>query len=173
MATMQEIETKAKAHALAREKLTVLVTTLKKGMDALQNAQLPELKKAVIKAELTGNELLALVKESPKLFEKPKSVIFHGIKLGYKKEKGRIEFDDPQQVVELIRKHLPKLAKTLVITEETPAKKALNNLTAEQLKKIGVTVTKDSDVVFIAPVDSDVDKIVNALVKGAAEEVEA
>lgn len=173
MATMQEIETKAKAHAQAREKLSEIVNALQEGIDSLKRGHMARIKAAVNKAADTSDELLALIDESPELFTKPKSVTFHGIRLGYQKEKGKIEFDDPEKVIKLIRKHYPELADTLIITEEIPAKKALNNLSAEQLKKIGVTVTSDTDVVFIRPADSDVDKMVNALIKGATEEVTA
>lgn len=172
MATMQEIETKAKAHALAREKLSEVVTSLQDGIDALKRSHMARLKAAVNKAADTSDELLALVKESRELFTKPKSVTLHGIRIGYQKEKGKIEFDDPDHVIKLIRKHFPKLAKTLIATTEKPSKDALNNLSAEQLKKIGVTVTSDTDVVFIRPADSDVDKMVNALLTGATEDLQ-
>lgn len=170
MATIEQIETSAKAHAQAREKLTELVTALQDGIDALKRSHMAKLKAAVNKAADTSDELLQLVNESPELFVKPKSVVFHGIRLGYQKEKGKIEFDDPDLVIKLIKKHLPDMADTLIATTEKPSKEALNDLTAEQLKKIGVTVTRDSDVVFIRAADSDVDKMVNALLKGATEE---
>ncbi len=170
MPTMQEIETKAKAHAQAREKLSEIVTELQSEIDAAKNRHMKNIKAAVSKAATTGDELLRLVKGSPKLFTKPKSVVLHGIKLGFKKQKGKIEFDDPDQVIKLIRKHCPDLEDTLIVTTETPSKEALNKLTADVLKKLGVTVTSDTDVVFIAPADSDVDKMVNAMVKGADDQ---
>lgn len=173
MATMEQIEIQAKAHAQAREKLAEIVTALQDGIDALKRNAMPRIKAAVNKAADTSDELLQRINESPELFKKPKSVTFHGIKLGYQKEKGKIEFDDPELVIKLIRKHFPLLADTLIATTEKPSKEALNSLNAVQLKKIGVTVTSDSDVVFIRPADSDVDKMVNALIKGATEEVEA
>lgn len=169
MATMEQIETKAKAHALAREKLAEIVTAMQDGIDAIKRSHMARLKAAVNKAADTSDELLQLVNDSPELFVKPKSVIFHGIRLGYQKEKGKIEFDDPDLVIKLIRKHLPELAATLIATAEKPSKEALNGLTAEQLKKIGVTVTSDTDVVFLRAADSDVDKMVTALLKGATE----
>jgi uncharacterized coiled-coil DUF342 family protein len=173
VATMEQIESKARAHAKARESLAKVVLGLQDQIDDLKRVYLPRIKSLVNKAADTSGELLQLVNESPELFKKPKSVTFHGIKLGYQKEKGKIEFDDPDQVIKLIRKHLPDLVDTLIATTEKPSKDALNNLTAEQLKKIGVKVTSDSDVVFIRPADSDVDKMVNALIKGATEEVTA
>jgi arsenate reductase-like glutaredoxin family protein len=170
---MEQIETKAKAHAQAREKLAEIVSALQDGIDALKRSHMARIKAAVNKAADTSDELLNLVNESPELFTKPKSVTFHGIRLGYKKQKGKIEFDDPDQVIKLIRKHCPELVDTLVVTTETPSKEALNNLTADVLKKLGVKVTSDTDVVFITPADSDVDKMVTALIKGATEEVKA
>lgn len=167
---MDEIEIKAKAHAQAREKLGEIVSALQEGIDALKRKAMPRLKAAVNKAADTSDELLALVNESPELFVKPKSVTFNGIRIGFQKEKGKIVFDDPEQVIKLIRKHYPELADTLIATTEKPSKDALNNLTAEQLKKIGVTVTSDTDVVFIRAADSDVDKMVNALLKGKQEQ---
>jgi len=173
MPTMEQIEAKAKAHAQAREKLSEIVTALRDGIEALKRSHMAKLKVAVNKAAETSEELRALVEKSPTLFVKPKSVIFYGIKAGYRKEKGKIEFGDAAQTIKLIRRHLPELADTLIVTEEKPSKEAINNLTAEQIKKIGVTITSDTDVVFVSSTDSEVDKMVGALLKGAAEVVAA
>lgn len=173
MATMQEIEIKTKEHAAARLALTNHVTLLNAEIEAVKQKRMKKLRESVTLAVETGDALLAMVKESPELFVKPKSAILHGIKLGFKKEKGKITFADEGQVIKLIRKHLPKLAATLIITTEKPSKEAMNGLDAKMLKQIGVTVTSDSDVAFITDPASDVDKIVTALLKGASEEVEA
>ena len=173
MATMQEIETKAKAHAAARLTLTNYVTLLNAEIEAVKQKRIKKLREAVATATATGDDLLELVRESSGLFKKPKSAVLHGIKLGFKKEKGKISFADEDQVLKLIRKHLPELADVLIVTTEKPSKEAMNNLEAGQLKKIGVTVTADSDMAFISDPASDVDKIVTALLKGAAEEVTA
>lgn len=173
MATIQEIEIKAKAHAAARLALTNHVTLLNAEIEELKRRRMKKLRELVISATSTGDELLALVSDAPKLFVKPKSVILHGIKLGFKKEKGKISFTDEEQVIKLIRKHLPDLVDVLIITTEKPSKEAMNSLEASQLKKIGVTVTSDSDVAFITEPSRDVDKIVNALLNGVSEEVAA
>lgn len=170
---MQEIEIKAKAHAAARLALTNLVTLLNAEIEAIKQKRMKKLRELVLIASTTGDELLALVTESPKLFVKPKSVVMHGIKAGYKKEKGKISFADEAKTIELIRKHLPALADTLIITTEKPSKEAINSLDVAKLKKIGATVTSDSDVAFITEPSSDVDKIVNALIKGVSDEVAA
>lgn len=170
MPTMQEIEIKAKEHAAARLALTNHVTLLHAEIEAVKQKRLKKLREVVALATVTGNELLALVSESSDLFKKPKSAVLHGIKLGFKKEKGKISFADEDQVIKLIRKHLSELADVLIVTTEKPSKEAMNNLEVGQLKKIGVTVTADSDVAFITEPSSEIDKLINALLKGIAEE---
>jgi hypothetical protein len=173
MATLSEIEQRTKTYALAREKLAEIVASMNQGIEAIKRNHMRHLKNAVSKAAEAHDELKALVEDSPEQFIKPKSITFHGIKLGYQKEKGKIEWDDAEQVIKLIKKHLPDMADVLIATTEKPAKDALNNLSAAELKKIGVTVTSDGDVAFIRPTDSEVDKMVTALIKGATEEVAA
>lgn len=170
MATIEQIETKAREHAKARADLTQIVTLLNIEIEAIKKRRMEKLRKAVTSTTETGDALLALVTESEDLFKKPKSAILHGIKLGFKKEKGKIKFTDEDQVIKLIRKHLPELADVLIVTTEKPSKEAMNNLDVAQLKKIGATVTCDSDVAFISDPSSEIDKIVNALLKGVAEE---
>jgi hypothetical protein len=100
---------------------------------------------------------------------KPRTVILHGIKVGYRKATGKIEFDDAEQVVKLIRKHFPDQFDVLVKVEETPVKKALANLTAAELKKLGIEVSDSGDEVEIRDTASDVDKLVSALLKDYEE----
>ena len=167
MATMQDIETRAKAHAQAREKLADIVAAMHEGIEAIKRSNMRSLKAAVNKAAETGDALRALIEESPDLFEKPRSVVMHGIKLGYQKGKGKIEWDDADQVVKLIKRHFPDQADVLISTTEKPAKDALNQLSAADLKKLGITVTGDSDVVLIKPMDGEVDRLVSALLRDA------
>lgn len=173
MPTMQEIEKKAKAHAEARLALTNHVTLLNAEIEEIKRKRMKKLREAVALAVATSDELLALVSESSELFKKPKSAVLHGIKLGFKKLPGKISFADEEQVIKLIRKNLPDLVDVLIIPTYKTSKEAMNNLEAGQLKKIGVTVSSDSDVAFVTDPTSDVDKIVNALIKGATDEVTA
>lgn len=169
MSNMNEIELIALAHSKARETLRQVVILINSEIEAVKRKRVTRLRAAVFNAKETGDALLALVHESPNLFQKPKSLNLHGLKFGWKKEKGRISFEDPEKVIKLIRKHLPELADTLIITTEKPSKDAMNGLQVDQLKKIGVKVTADSDVAFLGNSDSDVDKLVNALL-GAGED---
>ncbi|MEW5893352.1 MAG: host-nuclease inhibitor Gam family protein [Pseudomonadota bacterium] len=173
MTSLVDIETRAKKYAEAREHLAGIVAALNDGIEALKRDHMKRLKKAVADAAERHDALKALIEDAPELFVKPRTVVFHGIKLGYQKGKGKIEWDDADQVVRLIKKHFPEQADVLVATTERPAKDALAQLTAAELKKLGISVTDGGDAVFIKPADSAVDKMVDALLKDATEEVAA
>lgn len=171
MTSLADIEKRAKQYAEAREHLAGIVAALNEGIEALKRSHMKRLKKAVADAAEHHDALKSLIDSAPGCFVKPRSVVFHGIKLGFAKGKGKIEWDDPDQVVRLIKKYFPEQADILISTSEKPAKEALNGLTAAELKKLGVSVTEGGDAVFIKPADSAVDKMVEALLKDATAEV--
>lgn len=170
MTNLIDIEPRAKAYADARTKVADIVTQLNEGIDALKRDHLPALKRAIARAAEKHDQLKQIIEANPALFAKPRTVIYHGVKLGFAKGKGGIAFDDAEQVVKLIRRHLPDVADTLIAVKETPAKDALAQLSVAELKKIGCSVVDSADAVVIRPTDSEVDKLVDALLKGATEE---
>lgn len=170
MNTLIDLERRAKSLANARAVLTDLVSALNDGIDALKRDAMNDIKAAVRSVAEQHDKLKALIEESPELFTKPRTVVFHGIKFGYRKGTGGLEFEDEAQVVKLIRKHFPDQFDVLVKTKETPVKTALSGLTVAELKKLGVTVEATDDVVTITATDSAVDKLVKQLLKSATEE---
>ena len=171
MASMNDIQRAAQKYSEARDSLAVIVGAMNAGIEEIKRDNMKRLKKAVAEAAEKHDALKALIETSPGCFIKPRSIILNGIKLGYQKGKGKIEWDDADQVVRLIKKHFPEQTDVLVATSERPAKEALAQLTAAELKKIGISVTDGGDAVFIKPADSAVDKMVDALLKDATAEV--
>lgn len=172
MKTMIEIEVATKKFAAARSVLGDRVAALNDEVEAAKRKHLRGIKAAVATAAAAQDELAEALTESRPLFAKPKTQIFHGIKVGFQKGKGKILFDDADKVVELIEKYFPDELAVLVKTERKPIKKAIANLPAAALKKLGIEITEAGDAVFIEPVDSEVDKLVDALLGSAASERE-
>lgn len=110
-------------------------------------------------------KLEVAISENKDLFQKPRTLLMQGIKIGFQKGKGNLEWDDNAQVVKLIRKHYPEQADVLIVVEEKPSAKALENLSVAELKKIGVTVQETGDQIVIKPVDSKIDKMIDDLCK--------
>ncbi len=172
MTTLTDIEARAKLYADARESLAAIVSTLNADIEALKRKAMPDIKRCIGRASTHHDQLRTLIEASPELFAKPKSRTLAGIKLGFQKGKGKIEWDDPDQVVRLIKKHFPEQADVLITTTEKPVKDALNGLTAAELKKLGISVVEGGEAIFIKPADSAVDKLVDALLKEATADVE-
>lgn len=160
-----EIDGVTKDFSSAREMLTGRVRELENLITSIKRRRLPGIKTAVNTVMEKQASLKAAIEESRSLFIRPKTMIMHGIKIGYQKSKGTISWDDGDQVVKLIKKHLPDQADILIKTTEKPIKDALLNLSAADLKRIGVTISDDGDQVVIKSTDSEIDKFVDALLK--------
>lgn len=162
MSDFSEIECLTKAYADARSELGDAVAELEAEMTGLKRRRLRRIRNLAEKAANAHAELQATIDESRALFKKPKTRILHGIKVGIMKEKGKLKFD-AGMVVKLIKRHMPEKADTLINVTEKPQKTALSGLTATDLKKLGVTVIGGGEAVVIKPADSEIDKLVDAL----------
>lgn len=170
MPTLAEIETRAKALSDARAKLADIIAELNDGIEALKRSHMAKLKAAVTRAAERHDELRALIEDAPELFVKPKTVIFHGIRLGLMKGKGGIEWDDAERVIALIERHLPEQLDALCKVTRKPSKDALAGLDVATLKKLGCRVVETGEEIYIKPTDSAVNKLVDALLKDATEQ---
>jgi hypothetical protein len=168
--TLADIEGKAEKYAKARDEMRAIAAAMQEGIDAIKRSELPKLRKAVAKAAEHHDVLKAMIEASPELFQKPKTVILHGIRVGYSKGKGSIAWDDADAVVAAIQKHLPDMAEQLIRWTGRPLKEAINQLDVATLKKIGCRVTDTGEQIVIKAVDSEFDRLVDALLKDATEE---
>ena len=168
--TLETISKHAEVHAQARSLLSERVTALTDAQTALKREHMPGIKRALARAAESELSLRALVEAHPECFTKPRTRVFSGIKVGYGKGKGALSFDDADSVVARIKKHLPDQADVLIRTKETPVKDALSQLSAADLKKIGVTLSEAGDMSIVKPVDGEVDKMVDALLKAATDD---
>lgn len=170
--SLQIIEYATKEFADARGALSTRLQALNDEIAKAKRKALPGLRTAVELAAVLHKTLHGIIGENADCFVRPRTQIFHGVKVGFRKMKGELTWGGDDQVVKLIRKHCPERFDSLVKTVETPLKDALAQLPADLLKKLAVSVENDSDVVFIKCTDSEIDKAVNALLKDAvAEEV--
>ncbi|MDQ7799537.1 MAG: hypothetical protein RDU76_11460 [Candidatus Edwardsbacteria bacterium] len=165
MHTMTEIDRLAKVYSENRTALRDQVQNLNDQINALKKAALPGIRKSVGKTANSEADLRAAVKETPELFRKPKTVIMYGIKVGWQKAKGKLLWADDQVVVKAIKKKFGEDGAPYIKTVEKPLKKALEQLSGAVLKSLGITVNEDTDEVVISSTDSDIDKLVNALLK--------
>jgi hypothetical protein len=166
---LDEIQVAAKRYADKREALTNLVYLVNDELERVYRTNLKFIRNAVANVADAEGQLSLMISARPDLFKKPRTLIFHGVKVGYRKGKGNIGWDDDAQVVKLIKKHFPEMTDALIHVEETPIKGALSAMEASDLKRLGITVEDTGDHVLVKAVDSAVDKTVKALLKNATD----
>lgn len=162
--TIESIEQQAKEYAAAADLLAERLNTLQSEIEALTRRHLAAIRRAVRAAADQKAALHTAIEASPGLFDSPRTRVFHGIKIGYQKGKGRLEWSDAERVCQLIRRLFPDDAETLIRTTHEPDRNALQKRTVQDLRRLGVRVVDDQDSVVLKRVDGDVDKLVKALV---------
>jgi 5-enolpyruvylshikimate-3-phosphate synthase len=162
---MDDIMKRTGEYAESRTVLAGRVQRLNDEIEAAKRKLLPGIKKAVEVAAEKKAALKNAIEEGAGLFVKPRTVVLYGVKVGLEKGKGKIDWEDDDQVVKLIKRHYADQADVLIKTTEKPIKKALSALSVAELKKLGVTVEETGDQVIIKGTDSDVDKLVKALLR--------
>lgn len=172
MKTMNDIELACKEARAARDSVFQRATMLQASIEELKRKHLPHLRRGVEKMAEADKKVMDLLQAAPELFKRPRSAVFHGLKVGYAKGTGKLKITDAATVVKLVRKHFPDQFDLLVKTKETPIKKTLQELPAADLKKLGITVQDTGDVVFIKDATDAVDKLVATLIKGEEEQAE-
>lgn len=168
---MAQIEQLALEYAGKRIDLNEAVQKLQTAIAAAYANHLPEIKTAIANVKDCHETINATIASNKPLFEKPRTVVFHGIKVGLGKLPGGMDWEDDDDVIVARIKKMFKddetMLATLIITKEKPSKEGLEDLELAQLKRLGIEVVSTGDRVVIKPVDTVVDKTVRALLKGA------
>lgn len=173
MSKLIEIEKAAEYYANARDELARIVQIMQDQIQKVQAEHTPRIRQLVRIAARNHSQLHAAIEAHPELFQRPKTRVLHGLRVGYAKQRGKVEIDDEEAVIARIRKQLPEeQAELLIRVRETVDKNAVCDLAVVDLKRLGIRVTADGDVVVIKSVDGEVEKLVAALLKDA-EQVEA
>lgn len=165
MTTLKDIESLTREYADYYQQLAADVEILEAAIRTIKKKALPSIKRAAERAAVAKETLKAAIEEAPQLFDRPRTRLFHGVKVGLQKGKGETQIPNEEKTIELIRKHFEDQAEILIKTEETVVKKALANLTAVDLKRIGVNVIEAGDQVVVKVADSEIEKMVDALFK--------
>jgi len=175
---IETIDTLAKAYAQLRKVVSERVAALTAELLSVHKRRRSGILSAVAEAKAAQEALTAAVQDAPDLFVKPRTMTLHGVKVGYAKGAGRMEWEDEDtDLVARIEKVFakePELLALLVNTTKKPSKDGLQTLDAKQLARLGITIEGTGDVVIVKTTDGEVDKLVRKILKeGAVEEAEA
>jgi arsenate reductase-like glutaredoxin family protein len=161
--TLAELERLAQQYAEARSDLADRVQEVEEAMVAIKRQRLPLIRRALAVAQERREQLAAAIAAAPQLFERPKTIVCHGLRIGYQKGRGSLTWDDDARVCTLIRRYLPDQADLLIHVTERPDKRALAQLDAAMLRRIGVQLVDVGEQVIIRPLDGELDRLVERL----------
>lgn len=161
--TMTAIEERARYYAACRDDLATRINALEAEVVVVREQHRAGILDALRAHKQAEEELREAITAAPELFDKPRTRVLHGIRVGYQKGKGGLEIADEEATVKLIRKHCPDKLDALVKVTEKPIRKALQNLDASLLKKLGIGILGTGDVIVLAATDGDLDKLIKAL----------
>jgi hypothetical protein len=160
---MVSIEEKAHAYSEALRLRGELVSKLRDHIKVITDEALPDLRRLSAEVGALHDQLVELLNTHKALFESPRSVAFHGLKLGFAKGKGKVVVDNPEATIKAIEKKLPEQLDTLAPSARKLSLTALALLDVKTLKSIGGHVTEATDEAFIKCPADDTDKFVQQL----------
>lgn len=174
MSQLETIEQRAARYAARRAELLDLLRRVEQRQRRVIDNHLGRIRDLLGKVAAAEDDLRRLIQAHPELFERPRTRILHGIKVGLQKGKGKVEIPDEAKTLRYIREKLPEeQAELMIRVTEKVERRALMDLTAADLKRLGVRLIESGDQVVIRPVDSDLDQLVKALLSRIDLEEEA
>jgi hypothetical protein len=168
---LEDIISLARKFAATRSKLAHLVDHIRRGQQRIVDNNRAKLK-SLVNATNTSQALLATaIAEHPELFEKPRTVVVDGVRIGLTTGKSGYDIPNEETTIALIKRHL---GTGFLHVRESISREALDAMDDDQLKRIGVhRKPVDPNVIVIKPTDSAVDKLVKALLEDPKESATA
>lgn len=169
--TMKAVEKQTKRFARAHKKLTRTLEKLNGQIQKAQRRFLEDIKTWAGVAGLEKGSLATMLLTSPELFKDPRTVVFHGVKVGLHLGQPTIQVTNEDATIRAIEAdgELSQKADALIDTERSVNAKGLAGLTDAQLARIHATRVPAKNVVVIKPTGGDVEKAAAALLKEAYE----
>lgn len=162
---IETIEKRCEALEAKRTTVRERMQAMREEIGAVRKRHMPGIRKAVIAAREARGALYLDVEVSPELFTRPKTRTLHNIRVGWKKQRGRVRFPSMRRSIDLARQKLPKKAGDLIRTKEELDKQAAAKLPVADIQRIGGEVSHDTDVPIVEPTGDDIDRAVDGLIQ--------
>jgi hypothetical protein len=162
----ETLDSAALRYRQARDRIAALLVDYQAAVARVREPHLPALREALTALNAAEQILRDAVEASPPtLWQRVRTRIIHGIKLGWQKSRGRVEWDDEQKVIERIRRLLPAAQAELLIRpgKESVHRPGVYDLTAADLRRLGIRITDDCDAVVIRDQQGDINRLVDSM----------
>lgn len=161
----------ADAHRQSLSRATALESAINQAITPIYAAHRVGIDASAEEEAAAKADLQRLVDAAPQLFTKPRSITQDGVKCGYRKGEDMLDWDDEANVIARIRAlaQFADMAPVLIRTEETLNVGALDELDHNARRQLGIRRISGTDQSFIGFTDSDVEKMVKAIIADATK----
>ena len=156
------IETNCRHLAVLRGQLRKKFETRQSAQNLLDAAHNPGIRELQEQCQTLRATLLDNLATGRELFVQRKTQEFHGITVGFEKERDCVTFPPEEILVDRIEKMLPAAqGKTLLDCTVKIIKSAFKKLPLETLQKLGCSVIKGGDKSIVRANDDDIEALVH------------
>ncbi|HET8898424.1 MAG TPA: host-nuclease inhibitor Gam family protein [Rhodanobacteraceae bacterium] len=168
---LDSVEQCAANYRAARDDLRTLGTDANSALERIKQAHLPALRQAVAAVAQAESALRDAIEASPaELWTKARTRTLHGVRVGWTKQRGKVEMVEEARTIARIRELLPlDQAALLIRVREAVHKPAVYDLTAADLRRLGIRISDDTDAVVVKDLTSELDRAIEALLAQAAQ----
>ena len=159
---LEQIAALCRDYATARARLGEKAERIRAARRRAAKSHMPVLRERVAEALVAKERLRVALEESPELFRAPRTRAFEGVKVGYRKQPGRLECDEAR-TIDLIRRRLPERQDDLIRISARLVRAALKNLDSHLLARVGARVVEVDDQIVLEAAPDELDDLINAL----------
>jgi hypothetical protein len=163
----RDVEALAMHYRGARDRLADRLHRLEAEVDTLRQAAIHDLRRLVADVAQVQSELSSAIADAPEEWVKPRTRVYHAVKIGLRARPAKLTITDKVRTVELIRERLPDAAEVLIRVKPEPVMSAIKELDKETLTSIGIHVTPPTDEVVISDALTELEALLNALLGDA------
>lgn len=165
MKSLQEIEAQTKKFADANNVLASTIDEMETEINLIKKEYLKRLQPLADNVSIEKALLKEAIDESRLIFVKPKTYVFHGVKVGLQSSKGSIKIIDEEKTIELIEKNLPDMVENVIKNSKSVIKESLKLLSDNELVQINCKKIPASEMVLIKSNRDEVEKFIDAMIK--------
>jgi hypothetical protein len=155
---IEDFDKLAERYAHYHAALSALKNAFEDELRLLKKQKYPGIQRAAGRLTEAAAELRNAIAANRELFDRPRTRVMHGVKFGLQKGKGRLSWEDEDAVIRKIKQWYDDPNGVLIKTEDRLLRQGLEKLPADELKKLGITVSDAGDQVVLKSADSEIDK---------------
>lgn len=169
--SMQEIETLTQSYADTYRDLESVVQSLEDEVRAIKRSKMVKIRQLAAESAAHKEAVLSAVVASPGLFKKPRTRIIAGVKVGLQKRRGKVVIDDEEATIRRMRALLPiEQVELLVRVREDVYKQAVYDLSAGDLRRLGIKIADDTDEPLVKIAGEDIEALVDSMLTADVSE---